>query len=274
MADNKKYYYMRLKENFFSSDEMLVLESVPDGYLYSNILLKLYLSSLKNNGFLLLNGCIPLNAQMISTITKHPVGVVEKALYLYQKLGLIDVLDNGLIYMSNIELMIGESSSEADRKRAARKGIEQGEIPEIIGLETYDGQMSDEHSREIEIKKDIDTDIEKEKEKEKENVVKDIVEYLNNKLGTKYRASSEKTKKHINARLSEGFTFDDFKAVIDKKSLEWGNDSKMACYLRPETLFGTKFESYLNQKVVVPKSRIEINQKQREGMVDIVDWNM
>ncbi len=106
------------------------------------------------------------------------------------------------------------------------------------------------------------------------SLIKDIVEYLNNTLGTKYRATSDKTKKHINARLNEGYTFEDFKAVIDKKSEEWRDDSKMAQYLRPETLFGTKFESYLNQKVVKPKNGIEINQKQREGMVDVIDWGM
>ena len=54
MADNKKYYYLRLKDNFFDSDEMKILESMKDGYLYSNVLLKLYLRSLKNDGKLVL----------------------------------------------------------------------------------------------------------------------------------------------------------------------------------------------------------------------------
>ena len=55
MADNKKYYYMRLKENFFDSSEISLLESMPDGYLYSNILLKLYLRSLRGEGRLAIN---------------------------------------------------------------------------------------------------------------------------------------------------------------------------------------------------------------------------
>ena len=75
-----------------------------------------------------------------------------------------------------------------------------------------------------------------------------IVSYLNEKAGTKYRASTEKTRKAIHARLSEGFTVDDFKIVIDKKCADWIGDEKMEKYLRPETLFGTKFESYLNAK--------------------------
>ena len=61
MSDNKKYYYLRVKENFYDSDEMIILESMPDGFLYSNILIKLYLRSLKNNGKLMFNDRIPFN---------------------------------------------------------------------------------------------------------------------------------------------------------------------------------------------------------------------
>lgn len=90
------------------------------------------------------------------------------------------------------------------------------------------------------------------------NLIKDIVEYLNNKAGTKYHYKTKDTQKHINARLSEGFTLDDFKKVIDTKCEEWlGTD--MEKFLRPMTLFGTKFESYLNQK---RKGNIE----------DVPDW--
>jgi uncharacterized phage protein (TIGR02220 family) len=74
-----------------------------------------------------------------------------------------------------------------------------------------------------------------------------IVEYLNAKLGSKYLTSGKKTKALIQARLNEGFTVDDFMRVIDKKVLKWKGDVKMEQYLRPETLFGTKFESYLNE---------------------------
>lgn len=76
----------------------------------------------------------------------------------------------------------------------------------------------------------------------------EIVDYLNAKAGTSYRHTSKKTQQLIRARWNEGFRLDDFKIVIDKKVAEWFNDPKMNKYLRPETLFGTKFESYLNQK--------------------------
>ena len=124
MADNKKYYYIRLKENFFDSNEIVLLESMQDGYLYSNILLKLYLRSLSSGGKLLFNDRIPYNPQMLATITRHNVGTVEKALQIFQEMGLVEILDNGAIYMMDIQAFIGESSSEADRKRSYRARVE------------------------------------------------------------------------------------------------------------------------------------------------------
>ena len=76
----------------------------------------------------------------------------------------------------------------------------------------------------------------------------EIISYLNEKTESMYKASTKKTQSCIKARLSEGFTVDDFKTVIDKKCTEWIGDEKMEKYLRPETLFGTKFEGYLNAK--------------------------
>ena len=75
-----------------------------------------------------------------------------------------------------------------------------------------------------------------------------IINYLNNKCNTRYRYNTPNTKKHINARLNEGYTEQDFYTVIGKKADEWlGTEQER--YLRPDTLFGTKFESYLNQQL-------------------------
>lgn len=78
----------------------------------------------------------------------------------------------------------------------------------------------------------------------------EIVDYLNDVAGKNFRHSTKKTQTLIKARLKEGFTVDDFKRVIDNKTKEWKHDPKMSKYLRPETLFGTKFESYLNETPV------------------------
>lgn len=84
----------------------------------------------------------------------------------------------------------------------------------------------------------------------------EVVDYLNQRAGTHYKATTAITRKLIKARLKEGFTVDEIKLVIDKKCADWLNNSDMAQYLRPETLFGPKFESYLNAR---PKTQITAN---------------
>lgn len=273
MADNKKYYYLKLKDNFFESDEAIILESMPDGYIYSNILLKLYLRSLKNNGLLMFNDLIPYNAQMLATITRHHIGVIEKAIQIFQQLRLIDILDNGAIYMTNIQNFVGQSSTNADRMRESRQQL----------------QMLNKCAPEIEI------EIEKDKEQrdkryilEKENILsgkpdyvfpnwltqnmideikkgnqenyllRTPLAYLNHTINKNYKYI-DKNLKPIKARFNEGYTLDDFKQVIDNKVADWINNPEFSKYLRPETLFGTKFDSYLNQTSQPAQELIEDN---------------
>lgn len=158
MSDNKKYYYLRLKDNFFDSDELKILESMKDGYLYSNILLKLYLRSLKNDGKLVVNERIPYSADMLASVTGHQVGTIKQALSVFKDLGLIDVLDNGAIYMLDIQNFIGKGSSEADRKREYRQRIE----IDRTNVQTNLRQISEKSPPEIEIELEKDKEIEKE----------------------------------------------------------------------------------------------------------------
>lgn len=112
----------------------------------------------------------------------------------------------------------------------------------------------------IEYVKSMDTQSQEEEEKEEEQKqekeeVKDIIDYLNLVCKTNFKYSKNSTK-HINARLNDGFSPDELKDVIEFKFKQWGNDSKMSEYLRPETLFGSKFESYLNASKVKISSNV------------------
>lgn len=183
MSDNKKYYYLKLRDNFFDNDDIAILESMPDGILYSNILLKLYLRSLKNNGKLMFNDRIPYNAQMLSTITRQPIAVVEKAVRIFKEMGLIEVLDNGAIYMLDIQNFIGSSNTEADRKREYRRKIALEKGQKLLGHSS--GQMSDEQAPEIEIEnRDIkeNRDIE-EIDSAKDNYHAAIAGYYQSRIG-------------------------------------------------------------------------------------------
>lgn len=87
-------------------------------------------------------------------------------------------------------------------------------------------------------------------------VYKRIIDYLNMVCGTNYKPNNKQTKEHIHARLEDGFSEEDFYIVIDKKAKEWIG-TKMEQYLRPQTLFNTKFESYLNQNIILDKKPTE-----------------
>ena len=168
MADNRKYYYLKLKESYFDDDAIVLLESMQDGVIYSNILLKLYLKSLKNGGKLQLDENIPYTAQMIATITRQQVGTVERALKIFMKLGLVEPLPSGALYMSNIELLIGQSSTEGERKRRARLALQEQKALPQTGADKCPPYRADICPPEIEIEKEIDIEIEKEGERKTE----------------------------------------------------------------------------------------------------------
>lgn len=125
MADSKKYYYLKLKENFFDSEEMILLESMENGKDYALILLKMYLRSLKGDGRLMYRNLIPYTPETLSKVLRHEQEIVKNAIDSFEQLGLIEILDGGAIFMTDIQNFIGESSTEADRKRAYRDRIKQ-----------------------------------------------------------------------------------------------------------------------------------------------------
>ncbi|RXJ98087.1 hypothetical protein CRU98_11255 [Arcobacter sp. CECT 8986] len=172
MSDNKHYYYIKLKADFFESDEMIVLESVQDGYKYSNILLKLFLRSLRNEGKLMFNDKIPFNSIMLSQVTRHSVGDIEKAVKIFEDLNLIEVLDNGAIYVNDIQNFIGQSSTEADRKRAYRLRIDKEK--KLLG------QMSEKCPDKYPSELKIELELEKKLKPNKTNIQKDFMEFKNN----------------------------------------------------------------------------------------------
>ena len=124
MTENRRYYYLKVKENFYNSETMVILESMQDGLIYSNLLMKMYLMSLKNSGVLMLNDRIPHTPQTIATYTRHQIGTVERALKVFIQLGLVEVLTDGAYYMTDIQLLIGQSSTEGERKKRERMRLQ------------------------------------------------------------------------------------------------------------------------------------------------------
>ncbi|MDB2125250.1 phage replisome organizer N-terminal domain-containing protein [Clostridium paraputrificum] len=189
MADNKKYYYLKLNENFFEREEIKIIEAQPNGYEYSNILLKMYLKSLKRDGKLMVTNLIPYSVETLSKVLGHNVDTVRNAIKVFEEFKLVEILDNGAIYLLDIQNFIGKSSTEADRKRIQRARIEEEkkllkeqksnevelliedkkedkspdkcpksnkEVSKIAVSNEEKGQMSDKCSRETEIETEIE----------------------------------------------------------------------------------------------------------------------
>lgn len=285
----KRFYWLKLKADFFSDETIRYIEEQDNGYKYSNIYLKLLLKSIDGQGVLIRkvgSRLIPYDVAAIAKMTGHDQDTVRVAMKLLEELGMVERMESGALYMSQLREMVGSESSSAGRVRAHRERQKQLPEPEQcneyipdfsttavtlplhcnadVTPERYTGVTGALHEpqncnpRYIDIR---DKNKEKKNIKRKENSdepkgsvvdgyiqpVTEIVDYMNQKLGTHYKPKSQSTQKHIVARLKEGYSVEDFRKVIDKKCAQWMGSS-MAKYLRPETLFGSKFEGYLNEQ--------------------------
>ena len=138
--------------------------------------------------------------------------------------------------MIETENLIGSETASTIRSRRCR------ESQKLLQCNTNATPMQQESNTEKR-----DKSIEN-RDKSNKDIYCAVISYLNEKTGSKFKWQSKETQKHINARVKEGYTLDDFKNVIDIKCAEWLSDARMSKYLRPSTLFGTKFEGYLNQR--------------------------
>ena len=147
------------------------------------------------------------------------------------------------------------AKTESASRARSQKSVQKSELKSTLKSELKSEQKSGQKSTSIDI--DIDKDIISSKEDIKDNVgkpdtfdsdIKTIVDYLNAKTQSNFKAKTEETRKSIRARLKEGYTVEDFKRVIDSKSSDWADSERMREYLRPSTLFRpANFEAYLNE---------------------------
>ena len=170
------------------------------------------------------NERIPFNPQMLSTIVRHPVGVVEKALKAFIDLGLVEIMDNGAIYMLDIQNFIGKTTTEADRKKKYRARIAQ-EKGNVLGSGQMSRQTSDkrtpETEKELEKELKIDIDIEN-REKEPTSL---LAEFLN--LFINFSSKNLSKKAITQVEFLKLPSFQQEQAVIGAKNyIEWYKNEK------------------------------------------------
>ena len=158
MANNEKYYYIKLKDSYFDQDNIKVLESMKNGHTYSLIIIKMYLKAAKTAGQLMMTQRIPYdpsNVDTLASVLGHDVDHVKEAIRLGVQLDLIKIIDGKEIWMTEIQNMIGKSSTEADRIRLYRKKLDEKLLPESADVQMYDKCTPEiEIEKEIEIKKE------------------------------------------------------------------------------------------------------------------------
>lgn len=150
---NKRYYWLKLKEDFFENDDIKLIESLPNGKDYIIFYLKLLCKSLKNDGILRYKNIIPYTPEMFSSITNTNIDIVNGALEKFKALNMIDILDDGALYMSEVQNMIGSETNWAKIKREQRRELDNVQLPSK--------QCPDKIGN-------CPTEIEKDKDKEKE----------------------------------------------------------------------------------------------------------
>ena len=218
MADSKKFYWLKLKRDFFKRHDIRIIEEMPNGKDYVLFYLKLLLESIDHEGSLRFSDTIPYNEQMLSVITNTNVDIVRRALEIFTGLKLIEIFDDQTIYMGEVEKMIGSESWSAERVRRFRDKQK--------ALLCNGDVTSCNEEKEIEIKKDIDTDTEIERENEKafaHSIENDSLFDLSTELPTFVDKREEQKRKLLGGNLGKGVVLlsqEQMDDLLDKLSLE------------------------------------------------------
>lgn len=234
MADIK---WIKITTDIFDDEKILLIESMPAADSIIVIWFKLLCLAGKqnNSGVFMMSNRVAYTDEMLATIFRRDVNTVRLALNTFEQFGMIEIVD-GVLTIPNWGKH--QNLDQLEAKKEYMRGY----------MRTYREKQKLLTCKTNSKSKVSEADKNKNKNRIDKDIYISIVDFLNEKAGTAYKATSKKTQSLINARISEGFSLDDFKRVIENMCAEWLGNDKMQPYLRPETLFGTKFESYLNAK--------------------------
>lgn len=167
---NKKYYWLKLKRDFFKRHDIRIIEEMPNGKDYILFYLKLLCESVDHEGMLRFSEAIPYSDSMLATITNTNIDIVRSAIKAFTELGMMEILEDGTLFLQEVEKMLGFETKYAEQKRLYREKMKAiGQSPDNVQT------MSDKSkSIEIELDKELDKEIEKEKEIDKESDIKGV----------------------------------------------------------------------------------------------------
>lgn len=287
MAKTKVYFWLKVDKKFFDNLFIKRLKHMPGGYTMTVIYIRLMLESLEDDCILYYEGYFDNLVQELALKLDVSEDDINMTVAYFTKCGLIQIDDDGHATLLQAKAMVESETNWAKYKRDQRKNSQN--LPKLENVQKLE-TVSNSCPTEKEIDKELELELELKLDKEyiveqnspteqsseyifpewlDENSIKDLektknkelwipIVYLNQVANKRYKFV-DKTKKFLLARFNEGYTLEDFKQVIDVKTEEWKDNPEFFKYLRPETLFGSKFDSYLNQKPKISKSKPDNN---------------
>ena len=291
MAKTKVYFWLKVDKKFFDNLFIKRLKQMPGGYTMTVIYIRLMLESLEDDCILYYEGYFDNLVQELALKLDVSEDDINMTVAYFTKCGLIQIDDDGHATLSQAKAMVESETNWAKYKRDQRKNSQNlPKLENVQNKKTISNSCPTEKEKEREIDKELELELELKLDKEyiveqnspteqsseyifpewlDENSIKDLektknkelwipIVYLNQVANKRYKFV-DKTKKFLLARFNEGYTLEDFKQVIDVKTEEWKDNPEFFKYLRPETLFGSKFDSYLNQKPKISKSKADNN---------------
>ena len=188
---SKKYYWLKLKRDFFKRHDIRIIEEMPNGKDYILFYLKLLLESIDHEGNLRFSDAIPYNEQMLSVVTNTNVDIVKAAMKLFLDLNMMEIFDDATIYMNEVQNLIGSETDSAERMRRHRLTSKSGNETSLrdTDVTTSDVSVTQSKRKSIEKDKDIELDVVVEEEngsnneQDVNNSVENSFEYMGGTLG-------------------------------------------------------------------------------------------
>lgn len=280
MAKTKIYFWLKVDKKFFDNLFIKRLKHMPGGYTMTVIYIRLMLESLEDDCILYYEGYFDSLVQELALKLDVSEDDINMTVAYFTKCGLIQIDDDGHATLSQAKAMVESETNWAKYKREQRKQAQNVARLENVQKSGIDSNLCPTE-KEIEIRVNsksnnlyldnilsgkpdftfptwLEEIARKDLEKTKHKELWIPIAYLNQVANKRYKFV-DKTKRLLLARFKEGYTLEDFKQVIDIKTAEWKDSPEFSKYLRPETLFGSKFDGYLNQKPKTIKGQSQDN---------------
>ena len=258
MSINEKYYWLKLKDDFFNNKEIKKLRRIAGGDTYIIIYLKMQLLSIKQGGIIKFDQTEENLGEQLSLEIDEGVDNIMMVLSFMKSNNLIEDLTGNEYMLTKVPRLIGKETDAAERMRNMRErnNVTVGENRDVTMLHSNLTELNTQKKRnnvtpmlqDVTQRKEIEIREKKKEIKIDYTTTDSIIDYFNEKTGKNLR-HKDVSRKPIKARLNENFTFEECKQVIDIKYDEWIDDENMAKFIRISTFFGNKFEIYLNQQV-------------------------